>query len=200
MTTELVGYLASALIVTSLAMTSVVRLRVISFVGSVTFVVYGALIGAWPVIVSNAIIALINVWHLRRELGPRQDLGMVEVHHEDPYLTDFLRTHLDDIHRSQPGFTSAHLDDVAFVLTREGLPAGALLGRKDGRDLHVDLDYVMHAYRDSRIGRWLYADRAGALRGKGIRRVVATAETDVHRRYLQAMGFAPDGDRWVREL
>ena len=102
MTTELIGYLASALIVVSLAMTSVVRLRVISFVGSVVFVVYGALIGAWPVIVSNGIIALINVWYLRRELGPRQDLGMVEVHHEDPYLTDFLRTHLDDIHRSQP--------------------------------------------------------------------------------------------------
>ncbi|AKT50731.1 GNAT family N-acetyltransferase [Arsenicicoccus sp. oral taxon 190] len=200
MATELIGYVASALIVLSLAMSSVVRLRVISFVGSVTFVVYGLLIGAWPVVVTNAAIALINVWYLRKELGPRQDLGMVEVHREDPYLTDFLRTHLDDIHRSQPGFTTAHLDDVAFVLTRDGLPAGALLGRKDGRDLHVDLDYVMHAYRDSRIGRWLYADRAGALRGKGIRRVVAVADTDAHRRYLHAMGFARDGDRWVRDL
>ena len=193
MTTELIGYLASALIVVSLAMTSVVRLRVISFVGSVTFVVYGALIGAWPVIVPPGPGLLCA-------LGPRQDLWMVEVSHEDPYLADFLRTHLDDIHRSQPGFTSAHLDDVAFVLTREGLPAGALLGRKDGRDLQVDLDYVMHAYRDSRIGRWLYADRAGTLRGKGIRRVVAVAETDVHRKYLQAMGFEHDGDRWLRSL
>ena len=52
-TTELIGYLASALIVVSLAMRSVVRLRTISLVGSVTFVVYGLLIGSWPVVVSR---------------------------------------------------------------------------------------------------------------------------------------------------
>ena len=53
---ELVGYAASALVVASLAMTSVVRLRAISLIGSVTFVVYGVLIGSVPIVVTNAAI------------------------------------------------------------------------------------------------------------------------------------------------
>lgn len=200
MTTELIGYLASALIVASLAMTSVVRLRVISFVGSCAYVGYGLLIHSWPVVLTNGIIAVLNVWHLRRELGPKNDLGLVAVGREDPYLADFLRTHLDDIHRSQPAFRSAHLDDVAYVLTRQGLPAGVLLGRTDGRDLLVDLDYVVHAHRDSRLGRWLYGAGAKALRDRGVRRVVATADTDVHRRYLTGLGFREERDRWLLDL
>lgn len=200
MTTELIGYLASALIVASLAMTSVVRLRVISFLGSVAYVVYGVLIGAWPVVLANAVIALLNVWHLRKELGSKSDLGLVEVGHEDPYLEDFLRTHDEDIRRSQPAFRSAHLDDVAYVLTRQGLPAGVLLGRKDGSDLLVDVDYVVHAYRDSKLGRWLYGEGSKPLRDKGFRRVVATAETEVHRRYLQGLGFHEEHGRYTRSL
>src|SRR5690606_31118923 len=66
---EAVGYLASALVVLSLTMTSVVRLRTISLAGSIAFVVYGAMLGAVPILISNAVIAAINVWFLRSELG-----------------------------------------------------------------------------------------------------------------------------------
>ncbi len=52
---ELIGYVASALVVTSLAMTSVVRLRTISLAGSVTFVVYGLLIGSVPIVITNVV-------------------------------------------------------------------------------------------------------------------------------------------------
>ena len=68
-TTELVGYLASALVVVSLAMTSVVRLRAISLVGSLAFVAYGVLIESIPIVVTNAAIAVLNVWFLRSELA-----------------------------------------------------------------------------------------------------------------------------------
>lgn len=42
---ELIGYTASLLVVVSLSMTSVVRLRMISLAGSIAFVVYASLIG-----------------------------------------------------------------------------------------------------------------------------------------------------------
>ncbi len=51
---ELVGYIASALVVASLAMTSVVRLRMVSLVGSLVFVIYGALLPSIPIILTNA--------------------------------------------------------------------------------------------------------------------------------------------------
>jgi hypothetical protein len=71
----LVGYVASALVVVSLTMTSVVRLRFISFLGAVTFVVYGLLIESAPIVVTNAAIIVINVWFLRKEFASGTPAG-----------------------------------------------------------------------------------------------------------------------------
>ena len=143
-TSELIGYLASALVVVSLAMTSVVRLRAISLAGSVVFVVYGALIGSVPIMITNVAIACLNIWFLRNELGGRRALGAVVVPVDSPFLVDFLHYHLGDIHRFQPDFESPPPADdvVALLLMRDGLPAGALVGRRRGRDLYVLLDHV----------------------------------------------------------
>ncbi len=201
---ELVGYAASALVVASLAMTSVVRLRLISLVGSLTFVVYGALLGSIPILITNAAIAVLNVWFLRRELGGQRDLGAVPIAADAPFLIDFLRSHAGDISQSQPTFTPPAADAFAVLLTRDGLPAGAVVGRRAGADLHVDLDYVMQAYRDSRIGRWLYGPGASVFTQAGITRLIATPVTAVHRSYLAGVGFeprpAPDDDQWIHRL
>ena len=71
---ELVGYLASALVVASLAMTSVVRLRIVSLIGSVVFVAYGLMLGSIPIVITNAAVAGLNVWFLRKEFAPDRDL------------------------------------------------------------------------------------------------------------------------------
>jgi hypothetical protein len=198
---ELVGYAASALVVLSLAMTSVVRLRAISLAGSITFVVYGVLIGSPPIVVTNGAIALINVWFLHTELGLRRDLGASPIPPDSPFLTDFVHYHLDDIHRFQPGFAVPDTADTfSLVLTRDGLPAGALMGRRRDGVLEVDLDYVLAAYRDSRIGMWLYGRGAGVFRSAGITRLVSTPGNEAHRGYLERVGFRRDGERYVLDL
>lgn len=199
---ELVGYLASALVVASLAMTSVVRLRMISLVGSVVFVVYGALIGAIPIIITNVAIAVLNLWFLRAELTGKRSLGAVPIAVDSPFLTDFLRYHLDDIHRFQPEFDPAALrpDDVALVLMRDGLPAGALIGRREGRELRVSLDYVTRAFRDSRLGTWMYGTANPVFDDLGVRTVVTTAVTDTHVAYLTRLGFTRHGDVFERSV
>jgi hypothetical protein len=197
---ELIGYLASALVVLSLTMTSVVRLRAISLVGSVTFVVYGALIGSVPIVITNAAIAVINVWFLRAELGLHRDLGASLIECDSPFLADFIHFHLDDIHRFQPEFEVPSGDAFALLLTRDGLPAGAVIGRRHGSELEVLLDYVMRAYRDSRLGQWLYGPGAGVFRSAGVTRLVSQPGNDVHRGYLERVGFHREGDHYVRDV
>ena len=48
---EVIGYAASLIILVSLLMTNVYRLRLINLAGSLCFSLYGWLIGAWPVCV-----------------------------------------------------------------------------------------------------------------------------------------------------
>jgi hypothetical protein len=203
---ELVGYLASALVVVSLTMTSVVRLRIISLVGSITFVVYGTLIGSTPIVITNALIAVINVWFLRREFASGttsgRDLGVSHIRPDSPFLADFIAFHLSDIHRFQPDFRVPTGEDVVtLLLNRDGLPAGLLIGRRSGSTLTIDLDYVLGAYRDSRLGRWLYGRGAEVFRADGIDRLRSAGTTDTHRKYLERVGFrASDIDPDLYEL
>lgn len=197
--TELVGYLASALIVLSLTMTSVVRLRAISLLGSVTFVIYGVLIESVPIVITNALIAGINVWFLRKEFsagsGRGIGLGASRIRPDSPFLRDFVDFHLIDIHRFQPDFVLGSGDDVeSWLLTRDGLPAGLLIGRRHDDTLTIDLDYVLGPYRDSRLGRWLFGPGAEILRRDGIATVRSHGSTDTHRKYLQRVGFSPADD------
>ena len=193
---ELVGYLASALVVTALTMTSVVRLRMFSLAGSITFTIYGALIGSPPIVITNTAIAIINIWFLRKEFAGGSDhgidLGVSHIRADSPFLHDFVSFYLDDIHRFQPNFTIPQGDDaVALLLTRDGLPAGMVIGRRTGSTLKIDLDYVRSPYRDSRLGQWLYGDGADVFRDDGYTTLTSSGSGDTHRKYLESVGFKP---------
>jgi hypothetical protein len=68
---ELIGYLASGLIVVSLLMSSILRLRLIGLVGAISFTAYGVLIDAYPIAVANGAIIFIHIFHLTRMLRQR---------------------------------------------------------------------------------------------------------------------------------
>ncbi|MCA0295309.1 MAG: hypothetical protein LCH96_08400 [Actinobacteria bacterium] len=199
-TVELIGYLASALVVTSLAMTSVVRLRIVSLIGSVVFVVYGALLPSVPIILTNAAVAILNIWFLRKEFAPNRDLGAVPIDPHSPFLLDFLRSHASDIHTFHPDFDTPDAGDFALVLTRDGLPAGALVGTPEGSTLRLRLDYVMHAYRDSRIGTWMYGKGSRVFTEAGFDRVVAEPGRPALDSYLLGVGFTQTPDGLVLQL
>jgi len=202
---EGLGYLASVLCVIALGMRQVVRLRTISFVGGVVFVVYGLLISSWPVVLTNGAIALLNVWRLWQELRPTEpgeasEIAAVPIEAHHPFLDDFLRANLPDIQRSQPGFDLDHEPEFVRLITRHGLPSGVLLGRPEGTELHIVLDYVTPRYRDARSGRWLFGEGRTTFTEAGFRRLVASPRTYEHRSYLETLGFHPEESHMVKDL
>jgi hypothetical protein len=52
---------------------------------------------------------------------------------------------------------------------------------------------VAPAHRDFTAGHVLFGD-SGAFRRQGMSSVTTAGETDMHRRYLERMGFDHDGD------
>lgn len=199
-TVELLGYVASALVILSLTMRSVVRLRTISLCGSITFFAYGVLIGSVPIILTNVCIAAINIWFLSREFlvkpADRHDLGVSRIRADSPFLQDFIEYHLDDIRSFQPEFQMPTGDDVlALLLTREALPAGLVIGHRHDHILSIDLDYVLREHRDSRLGAWLYGPGRAVFRAAGFTELRAIAVTDTHDKYLRRVGFEPPDDK-----
>jgi len=63
--TELVGYLASAVVMLSFLSRKMTRLRTINAVGCILFVAYGFMLEtSWPIIITNAFIFIVHIYYL----------------------------------------------------------------------------------------------------------------------------------------
>lgn len=66
--TELVGYLASLVLMVSFLMKNINTLRIINSTGCFLFVVYGFMLAtSWPIIISNAFILGVNTFYLTKD-------------------------------------------------------------------------------------------------------------------------------------
>jgi len=84
-----IGWGGSALVVLSLLQTRILRLRLLNLVGCVILVGFNAVIGVWPMVGMNAVLAVINVVHLWRLLRHRHDATeyqVLQVSESDAYL------------------------------------------------------------------------------------------------------------------
>ena len=62
---DYVGYAASVFVILSFMLKDIKKIRIINLIGCIAFVVYGIFSGMlWPVIIPNAILCLIQVFHL----------------------------------------------------------------------------------------------------------------------------------------
>ena len=90
---ELLGYLASALIVLSLLMASLFKLRVVNLIGAIVFTAYGLLIDSLPVVLTNASIVVIDVFYLTRMFRARADEAYFEVIEVPGHTLDHIAYH-----------------------------------------------------------------------------------------------------------
>ena len=63
---EVIGYLATFLVMLSFVMKDVTRLRIINAIGCATWILYGFMLDSNPIIVTNVGILTINAWHLSK--------------------------------------------------------------------------------------------------------------------------------------
>ena len=197
---DIVGYVASVLVAASFFMKSLVRLRWVSLTGSAIFSLYGALIGAWPVVVTNLVVVGANILNLIRLRRSASSINAVPMRPESPFLQDYLAANAIEITNSQPDYHPSVRDTFIRLVNREGLPAGVLIGEPIGQELLVKLDYVTPAYRDSVAAKWLFGPGRTTFTDAGFRRLVAHAHTSVHRNYLELVGFRPEGHAYVLNL
>lgn len=199
---EGLGYLASVLVAVSLMMRSIIRLRWFSLVGATCFTIYGALISAYPVAGLNFAIVLINVYFLVSARRTDEEFSLLTVRPGSPYLREFLAFHGDDIARFQPRFAfDPDGDQHVLMVLRDMVPAGVLILRP-GRDgaASVDLDFVTPAYRDFKVGSYLFNRRRDVFENLGIDRIESPAGSHRHAAYLKRMGFVPSGNGYALDL
>lgn len=191
----LIGYLGSAFVVTSLAMRSIMKLRLVGLAGAFVFTLYGVLIDAWPVVFTNIVIVVIHLHFLREILTAKEYFRVLEVRQESQYLKYFLECHCGEIEAIWPSFVFKPSERyLTLFILRDLVPAGLFIAEiEDDETVCLELDFAIPGYRDFKIAKYLY-DK-GMLHERGFRRVIVrigSESTSLTRAYLRRFGFQPD--------
>ena len=183
---EMIGYLGSLLVIVSMLMTSVVKLRVINTIGGVIFCGYALCIHSYPTAAMQICLITINLVNLYKLNNTKKEYTAVSVKADDGFLSHFLVAYADDIKKYFPDFSAPAAGDKIFLITCGEVPAGAFIAHSnDEGKLDVSLDYTTPAYRDCSAGKFLYA----YLKSLGIKSITAITKVPQHEKYLKKMGF-----------
>ena len=200
---EVIGYLGSGLVILSLLQKSILRLRTIGLVASLTFLIYSISIEAYPIAVVNVVAASIHLYYLRRLVRLKAEVfRILRLRPDGRYLRYFLDFYKDDIAtRYQPDFVYEPAPDViAVFMLRDMVPAGLLVAKLHGdRSFEILLDYVIPQYRDFKLAKWLYSEDSGIIEETRSRLAWTRVTTPDQQDYFAKIGFKPDRTALVPE-
>ncbi len=191
---EWFGYAASILIAISMAMSSIVKFRLINLAGAASFSTYGFLIGALPVGFMNLFIVCMDLYYLYLIFRKHEAFETLSIRPENKYLNRFLDFHEIEIQKFFPGFSYDPKEcNLSFFVLRNMSVAGVFLAKKlENNELYVHLDYVIPEYRDFKSGQFVYRHLSKCLLDQGITKVISSSNNKKHGKYLKKLGFIAD--------
>ena len=190
---ELIGYVGSALVLLSMLMTSVVRLRVINLIGSIIFAVYALMIRSYPTAVMNIALAGINIYQLTKLFNEKKSYRLIKTSRDDGFFSYMLSECDEDIRHFFPDYDPDRVKaDIVYIVCCGSDPACLFLGKVEQPDtINTLLDYALPAYRDTSVGRFLHKE----LAGEGYKTLIFGMDPVHHTDFLEKTGYRKDGDR-----
>lgn len=191
---ETVGFLGSIFVATSFFMPSVVKLRIINMIGGVCFITYGLIRHAYPVALTNSLVAIAHIYYLSQYFNNKEYFKVLHIEKDFAYLSYFLQIHRNQILKYFPDFDPHSLDKLqGFYVLKGDTTVGVFLGYpNEAGDFVVTLDYVSPKYRDLKVAKWLFLSQEEFFRDMGCKRFVCQAKTKKHVDYLCKVGFTLD--------
>jgi len=188
---ELIGYLASLIIAVSMLMTSILKMRWMILTGNIVFIVYGFLIGAFPIIALNGFNLAVNLYFIFRAHRLQGNYAILPANLNAPMLDRFLVFYADDIRKFFPDFDRFEQDDIVFLIVK-GTAVISVAGfrKTDDSSCSVVLDYVSVTHRNMKPGKILF-ERENIFSLLNCDTIYANSYHKRHSRYLKKMKFTP---------
>ncbi len=195
------GYIASLIILISLLSSSILKLRWINLVGALLFAIYGYLISSIPTTLMNLGIVIINIYYLYKMYSSKEFFQILEIHEKSDYFNLFVDFNKEDINTffKEPEFTIDE-NTIAFFILRDMVPAGLFIGTKKGDSLNIQLDFVTRAFRDFKVGKYIFDEHKEFFIHKNIKKLVSITDNVKHQEYLTKMGFVKENNEYVKKI
>ena len=188
----LIGYLASFFLALSLLVNNYIKFRYLNSVGNIIFIIYGVMINAWPIIVTNAVLQMINFYYLYKIHHTTEDFDLIEFSGEERLVYKFLHFYEKDIKRYFPQYVHTNgSNNLRFVVLRDLVLANIFVAElKESGDAFVKLNYTVDKYRDYKVGKFIFNKENKFLVSKGVKRLVYSESIyKQHQKFIMKMGF-----------
>ena len=192
---EIIGYIGTALVLFSMMMTSVVKLRLVNILGSLFSMTYALLAGAYPVALMNAGLIIINLFQLIRYKIHHRSFKAICVSQDDESFKYFMKLFDENIKKFFPSFSLNVTDKTQIYMVYDQSEAvGVLTAEIDGKNAVISLDYTTPKYRDTSVAKFLFS----YLKKNGIKQFETPYGTPEHNKYLMKMGFEPHDGKMIK--
>jgi len=186
------GYLASVLLAIGLVVNNDLKFRWLNTGGNIAFIAYGLVLGAIPIILTNSILLLINLFYLYKIYNRKEFFDLLEFTNGGILIDRFLSFYKDDIARYFPGFKREQLaGNLNFVVLRDLVIANIFSAKlsDDGR-AEVIINYTVAKYRDYKVGRFIFDKEKQYLVSRGVKTIYyKQVDNPKHQQFLDVMGF-----------
>lgn len=188
----LLGYLASVLLAISLLVTNDIRFRWLNSLGCLSFILYGVVIGAFPVILTNSLLLVINVIYLIKIYRTTENFDLLEFEPKDLIIRKFLKFYRKDIRNYFPEYSIDETSDqIRFAVLRDLVIANIFAAQIDEEGTaFVKINYTVEKFRDYKVGRFIFEKENKYLFEKGVKQIAYEKVLNKnHEQFLKVMGF-----------
>ena len=186
------GYLASVLLAIGLLVNNDLKFRWLNTAGNIAFIIYGVVLGAVPIILTNCILLAINLFYLYKIYNRKEHFELLEFSSGGIMIDRFLSFYQTDIAVYFPGFKREQLEgNLNFVVLRDLVVANIFSAKlaNDGT-AEVIINYTVTKYRDYKVGRFIFDKEKKYLVSKGVKTLYyTTVPNKKHEKFLSVMGF-----------
>ncbi len=195
---EIVGYIGSALVVLSMTMTSVLRLRLVNILGSAIALAYAIAVTAYPVAALNAFLIVVNLVKIFQLFRVEKAYRLIQAKGSTGLPKYLAQKYNDDILNFFPDFKGLSDDDDVFILMNGDTATGITAGKIDEQGtFQISIDYTTPAYRDNSAGLFLFNEIAK----RGCKKAVFETSSKNHEAYMYKIGFVKiSRGKYVKEL
>lgn len=198
-----IGYAASIFLAISLLVTNYIKFRWLNTCGNIFFIVYGISIEAFPIILTNSILFLINIIYLIKIYNAKEDFELIEFKGGEKLVHKFLTFYKKDIQKYFPAYIhQENENNLSFVVLRDLVIANIFIAQLDGDgNAFIKLNYTVPKYRDYKVGEFIFKKEQRFLIAKGVRRLIySTVFNKQHERFIKVMGFRKEGTAYTKTL
>ncbi len=184
---EIFGYIGTALVILSMMMTSVLKLRIFNMCGALISLIYAVCVNTWPVALLNACLLCINFVQTVRELKKREEVTLLSVGEKDATAHHLFGIWQKDVQKYYPDLdlelTNGEDTHILYVGEKA---VGFIIGTRNENLFSLRASYLIPNHRTGAMGKRILA----ALSKEGIRTLTSCEfYNKAPYRYLHRMGF-----------